>query len=150
MKLWLDSDFFKKAKASDRYWYFSRLSVYDTRFVELINMLDKSCEGEIVNVLNKINNQGVTSFNLVKGTYVMDDKIELGFSNLSSGEILFLAAFAADRCKVHVFVNHYVQQLTRLSCALFFNMFGKSDFVDLVLDEEHVDYYGMLFKEAMV
>lgn len=149
MKLLLEDEFFKNTKPSDGYWYFDKLSVFDERFKELIRALDNGYEDELISVLNSINNQGITSIQLQGGSYTVDGNIELGLSAMATSELFFLAAFIADKMHIHIYVQYYIQQLTKKTCITFFKLFGNSEYVDLVLDEGQFDFYKWVYEEAM-
>lgn len=150
MKLILEDEFFKNTKPSDGYWYFDKLSIFDGRFVELSNSLGDGYEDELVSVLNSINNQGITSISIRNGEYVVDGSVKLGIASMATSELFFLFAFLADKTCTHIYVQYYIQQLTKKTCITFFKLFGNSEYVDLILDDGQFAFYDWIYKEAMV
>lgn len=135
-------------KGKDKSGVFRVLSPLESRFAKIVNKIRGIDSTELVNLLNRINNQGITSIDTNTYSYVIDGCIDLSYSDLATSEMLFLFAYAADYAGVQVFIYHYLDQLCLDTCKLFFSVFGKSDYVNMIVDEYSVSYYrDMLSKE---
>lgn len=89
---------------------------------------DKLCE-----ILNSINNQGITDVNVEFRTYVKDGKV-LSFDRLATSEVLFLLTALADMTKTPIEVYRYDSQLSNRVLKKYLSLFGKSDSITLLLD----------------
>lgn len=102
---------------------------------ELFINLNKVKEEELVTLLNKINNQGITSIDTAHMVYAWKDK-QFNFKDLSTAECVFLAAKAADIAERKVYFTHELMQLTRTTFRKFASEFKDSKFIVLAFDSE--------------
>lgn len=82
----------------------------DMALINLFKLIDKSRENEIVELLNKINNQGITKFNIESLTYERKGRT-LSLHELSSGEWIFIVAWLANITKTNIALGVCVQHL---------------------------------------
>lgn len=111
---------------------------------ELFINLNKVKEEDLITLLNKINNQGITSIDTVHMVYTWKEK-QLNFKDLSTAERVFLAAKAADIAGRKVYFTHELMQLTRTTFKKFVNEFKDSSFIVLAFDSEiNLNFYKHL------
>lgn len=129
--------------------YLPRINLLD---MKLGDMLDKAADfdQDIQKGLNEINNQGIHDLNIKARIYKRKD-VTLGFRDMSSGERLFMAAYAADISKTSIIVQGEVGQLTNRNLVRFMSKFGKSDFVNVACIEGiDVEYYKGLLEGRLM
>lgn len=102
----------------------------------LIDKLDSSDTANILELLNSINNQGITSIDINNYTYCVGGK-KFRFSNLSTSELLFLLAYAADKAKEKVYFCSIILQLTRTTLKKFINRFHNSTYVNILYKDSN-------------
>lgn len=141
----LDIDKFNEtAKALDFMDCFDVLSPLDSRFAEVVDVLTESDADELVGILNKIDNQGITSIDVMTYSYIIDGKIKLRYSDMATSEILFLFSYAVCVAKRHVYISNYLQQLRQNTAKMYFSIFGKSEYIDFLVEVEDLGYYQAL------
>lgn len=109
---------------------FNKISFANRSVMQMLNKIRDVDSKEILNILNSINNQGLTDIDIRTYSYKRGD-IELAFCDLSSAERLFLIAFAADRSKTEIYVDGEVQSLTMKTLRLFMDLFKYSKYVNI-------------------
>lgn len=146
----LDIDKFNEtATALDRLDCFSVLSPLDNRFADIVDVLSEADASGLVSILNKINNQGITSIDVITYSYIIDGSIKLRYSDMATSELLFLFSYAVCVAKRHVFISNYLQQLKQKTCKLYFSIFGNSEYIDFLVEEEDSYYYQALLNGDM-
>lgn len=109
---------------------FNKISFANRSVMQMLNKIRDVDSKEILDMLNSINNQGLTDIDIRTYSYKRGD-IELAFCDLSSAERLFLIAFAADRSKTEIYVDGEVQSLTMKTLRLFMDLFKDSKYVNI-------------------
>ena len=127
----------------------------DAKFIEFIDLgsqffiskIDSTTltSDEIVGTVNRINSQGITSFDLGALIYTRHN-IRLGFPHLSTAEKLFFAAMLVDNTKDSVYFCREFRQLRDVTKELFISLFYKSEYVNLVTTGYTDVYKGILNK----
>lgn len=109
---------------------FNKISFANDCIMHILDKIRDTDSKEILNMLNSINNQGLTDIDIKTYSYMRGDR-KLTFSNLSNAERLFLIAFAADHSQTEIYVDGEVQSLTMKTLRLFMNFFGNSKYVNI-------------------
>ena len=123
--------------------YFRNISVLDNRFGVLLRNLTASDNDKITRLLNKINDQHILSFDVASFSYKVESGEVLSFSQLSTGERIFLLCYAANRVGTKIYLNA-LNRLSKSSLLLLFNTFKNSEFINLVVDDYYFEYYNDL------
>lgn len=119
---------------------FNKISFANRSVMQMLNKIRDVDSKEILDMLNSINNQGLTDIDIRTYSYKRGD-IELAFCDLSSAERLFLIAFDADRSQTEICVDGEVQSLTMKTLRLFMDLFKDSKYVNI--DCNSVNYKGI-------
>lgn len=121
------------------------LTVADHRLFKMLKSVSDSDVPELLGILNRINNQGITSMDLHTYSYTIDSVIELGFADLATSELLFLYAYAAMKSNTIIYFSNYLYQLTQRTCSLFFSIFENCDCINFLMDADDILYYSEFF-----
>lgn len=111
---------------------------------EVLNILVNACgnEVQIIEALNSINNQGITSIDLVAKTYRIGISL-LALDCLSTAERLFLIAECAKQANIRVIFSAEVYELCKDVLILFITRYKAEDSVNIVYFSE---IEGRVFK----
>lgn len=148
MRLILDSDFIRGSTLEEKKSLFSDKALFDKRFSSMLLKMTEQDAEDAIRVLNLISNQGITNIDFSSLQYTVDGNITLGFLNFATSELMFLLSFVADRAKMGIFIRNYMQQLNDSVCRTFFSIFKNSDYINIVLEEEHLAYYSDMLNEV--
>lgn len=128
--------------------YFKRINFADDKVTRLLDGISNSHKKQIIETLNKINNQNIQDINFDKYQYTHRDNI-LGFSKLSKAESVFLVASVADIKKTNVWLHTDITQLTRSTLIKFMKQFKNSPYINIIYDSElSRAFYNSALKEA--
>lgn len=115
----------------------------------LLFSLTEEDEPEVLRLLNSIANQGIESINFYRYCYTIDGKL-LHFSSLSTSELLFLLAYAADKSKKEIYFCDDITQLTNTTLKKFIGYFHSSPYVNIVYTSNDLDaFFDIMIKEAV-
>lgn len=98
----------------------------------LLRFASEDDSKEIEHLLNKINNQGLTEFDVVKRSYVHNNTL-LGLNDLSTSEKVFIVAYLADKYKFNIYLLNDITSLTETTINLFLHEFIDSDYVNIAV-----------------
>lgn len=111
--------------------------------------LTEEDEPEVIRLLNSIANQGIESINFYRSCYTIDGKL-LHFSRLSTSELLFLIAYAANKTKTEVYFCDDIAQLTNTTLKKFIGYFYSSPYVNIVYpSDEFCTFFDKIVKEVV-
>lgn len=96
-------------------------------------------------ILNSINNQGITEVNIAHRTYTIKGEI-LSLSCLATSEMLFLLTELADKVGFPIMVYKYTNQLSYRVLRIYLNEFSQSDSIT-ILYESMADAAFMIGRE---
>lgn len=114
----------------------------DREFIELCKMLSEEDCIDLVNYLNTIANQGISSFCVKSLTYVRDDKT-LSLYDLSSGEWVFMIAWLARKCRVSVVLARCIKHINPMSMQKFVEDNRDNEFL-IILTENDEYFYNIV------
>lgn len=121
-----------------------------TRLFRLLMRLDGAVSHDICTLLNKLNDQGIEEINCKAWYYVRNGSERLPLTCLSTGETLYLAAFAGDSLHVPVYLYLGLRQLTRNSLKTLIKTYYRSSYVNLLCDSESQrDLYEIIKGECV-
>lgn len=139
--------------------------VYDslssrTNFIRSINLqgalegilllgLTEEDEPEVLRLLNSIANQGIESINFYRSGYTIDGKL-LHFSSLSTSELLFLLAYAANKMKKEIYFCNDINQLTGTTLRKFIGYFYSSPYVNILYTSNDLDAFFDVIVEEVI
>ena len=117
----------------------------DYRFVadELYALGKDLPSTKLCEILNSINNQGITDVSISHQTYCIGGKV-LSFNCLATSEVLFLLSYIACAVNFHIMVYRYDRQLSNRVLKLYLRTFGNTDYVSMLFDNDSciAYYYG--------
>lgn len=111
--------------------------------------LTEEDEPEVLRLLNSIANQGIESINFYRYCYTIDGKL-LHFSSLSTSELLFLLAYAADKSKKEIYFCDGINQLTSTTLRKFIGYFYSSPYVNILYTSNDLDAIFDVIVEEVV
>lgn len=111
--------------------------------------LTEEDEPEVLRLLNSIANQGIESINFYRYCYTIDGKL-LHFSSLSTSELLFLLAYAADKSKKEIYFCDDITQLTSTTLRKFIGYFYSSPYVNILYTSNDLDAFFDVIVEEVV
>lgn len=115
----------------------------------LLFELTEEDEKEVLRLLNSIANQGIERIDFDKNYYTIEGK-KLHFSSLSTSELLFLLAYAADKTKTETYFCDDITQLTNTTLKKFIRYFYNSPYVNIVYTSNELDvFFDIMVKEAV-
>lgn len=131
-------------KDIDTTYNFRHINMPSRKILEMMLKLSKEDCVDIVNALNKINNQGIIELDNRSMLYkIMDNKGEalLPLSSLSTSEALFLTCLLADKTKTKIFVSDDILQLTAKTLRTFVSQFKDSKYVTVLFDDKNIAHF---------
>lgn len=115
----------------------------------LLLSLTEEDEPEVLRLLNSIANQGIESINFYRYCYTIDGNL-LHFSSLSTSELLFLLAYAANKTKTEIYFCDDILQLTKTTLRKFIGYFYSSPYVNIVYSsDEFCTFFGNIVREVV-
>ena len=100
---------------------------------------------ELCNVLNSINNQGITEVDIAHRTYTVNG-VTLSLTCLATSEILFLLTAIADRVRFPIVVYEFTNHLSYRVLRIYLDKYKRSDYIT-ILTESESDAAFMLGRE---
>lgn len=147
MKIKLKDEIDKKLIYTDK--YINRISMADNKITKLLDGIDLIKSEEIRHVINTINNQNIENIDFDRYRYTHRG-IELGFSELSKAEKVFMLASVADIKKKEIWLHTDITQLTKSTLKKFIKRFYNSEYVNIVYDSSiSTAFYNAMIKEAL-
>ncbi|MGN0375748.1 MAG: hypothetical protein ACI4EN_09650 [Butyrivibrio sp.] len=129
--------------------YIKRISMTDNKIVKLLSNISFSQAEEVRHILNSINNQNIENIDFDRYKYTHRG-IELGFSELSKAEKVFMIAAIADMKKYEIWLHTDITQLTKSTLKKFIKRFYESEYVNIVYDSDiSTAFYNAMVKEAI-
>lgn len=111
--------------------------------------LTEEDEPEVLRLLNSIANQGIEGINFYRYGYTIDGKL-LHFSSLSTSELLFLLAYAANKTKTEIYFCNDISQLTSTTLRKFIGYFYNSPYVNILYTSNDLDaFFDIIVKEVV-
>lgn len=119
----------------------------DMKSREVYKMLEQvtqsTCD-KAVDILNKINNQGIVSIDKNLLCYDIQDRDgikRLSLASMSTSESLFFIATLANSLNRKVILSKDIYQLTKKTLRTFYNIFRDSENIILVFEDEYDALY---------
>lgn len=91
--------------------------------------------GELCDILNSINNQGITDVNIAHRTYTVNG-VTLSLTCLATSEILFLLTAIADKVGFPIIVYKFTDQLSYRVLRIYLDRYKRSNYITILAESE--------------
>lgn len=121
--------------------YLTDISMKSDKIYKIVTEanLTEAQEKELINLLNKINNQGIEWIDTANYKYSIKGK-KLLMSSMSTAEALFTLAYIASLGPIERYFYKDIKELTKKSKELFFSYFKENPYINAIAEDSIVEY----------